>query len=131
MGNWKVQLKNLAGNISTIADSQCVYLHRSTGTMLNIEKLDNGGIRVEVPVPQAKLSKIFIIGTSKDNVALNVKMGKQDPVEKMMFVGEKAFHELQEIFRDSSIVRDSQKQQTQVNQQEAPFHFIDKVNGWL
>lgn len=129
--NWTTRLKNLADNIGTIADSQSVYLHRDTATFIHAEKAVGGGLRVEVPVPQAKLSKVFLIGASRGNIALKIKMGKKhNPIEKVMVFGEEAFEELWEIFNNSMIVgRPPQKISERKEYQESSFRIMDKVNG--
>jgi len=109
-----------------------VFLHRNTATLLHAERLGNGGLRVEVPVPQAKLSKIFLIGASGSNIALKIKMGKaHNPIEKLMVFGEEAFDELWEIYTNSSIVsRPIPEIPVQTGYKEMPFRIMDKVNGF-
>ena len=130
--NWEQRLKAMAGNIGTIAESQSIYLHRKTGTILDIQRLSYGELRVEVPIQQANLAKIFLIGSKGQNIALKVRMGNRD-IEKLMAFGEVAFEELWEVFKDATIVaRPSErtKEQTKPNGADRPYLIIDKASGF-
>lgn len=129
---WTKRLKDLAHNIGTVADSQSAFLHRDTATLLNAERLKNGELRIEAPIPKANLSKIFLIGASGNNIVLKIKMGKKhNPIEKVMVFGEEAFEELWEIYTNSSIVgRPIPRIPSKTEHKEMPFRIMDKVNGF-
>ncbi|MDD4931776.1 MAG: hypothetical protein PHG66_06570 [Candidatus Colwellbacteria bacterium] len=128
MENWKKKLKEIASDVANTTERQGLYLNTPTGAIINVKNIDRGGLAIEAVIPQSGLSKIFMINRTRENLALIVRLNGDEPIDRLMCVGTRAFLELKTMMDGSSIIKEPDARLEAEKNDPRPF-FYDKVNG--